>query len=179
MGIGNGTIGHSNDVDINVPILDDLLLQSKGDSLQSVVNNTYPFFLDNMNDVVFFQDKAILTSRNDIIDLINQYILSLLPGDEKSYLSLDTPYFVNENNDTLDIVHTAEFLNTITTSILPNHVLKLKVGVPVMFLRNLDQSVGLYNGTRMISQNWANMLLKQKLYQVQKMVQMYISPDYH
>ncbi|KAH1212405.1 hypothetical protein GmHk_14G040617 [Glycine max] len=150
LGIGNGTIGHSNDVDINVSIPDDLLLQSKGDLLQFVVNSTYPFFLDNMNDVAFFQDRVILTPRNDIVDLINQYMLSLLPGDEKSYLSLDTPYFVNENNDTPNIVHTAEFFNTITTSRLSNHVLKLKVGVPIMLLRNLDQSVGLCNGTRMI-----------------------------
>lgn len=150
LGIGIGTIGHSNDVDINVPIPDDLVLQSKGDSLQFVVNSTYPFFLDNMNVGAFFQDSVILTPRNDIVDLINQYMLSLLPGDEKSYLSLDTPYFVNENNDTPNIVHTAEFFNTITTSRLSNHVLKLKVGVPIMLLRNLDQSVGLCNGTRMI-----------------------------
>ena len=85
LGIGNGTIGHSNDVDINVSIPDDLLLQSKGDLLQFVVNSTYPFFLDNMNDVAFFQDRVILTPRNDIVDLINQYMLSLLPRDEKSY----------------------------------------------------------------------------------------------
>lgn len=85
LGIGNGTIGHSNDVDINVSIPDDLLLQSKGDLLQFVVNSTYPFFLDNMNVGAFFQDSVILTPRNDIVDLINQYMLSLLPRDEKSY----------------------------------------------------------------------------------------------
>lgn len=85
LGIGIGTIGHSNDVDINVPIPDDLVLQSKGDSLQFVVNSTYPFFLDNMNVGAFFQDSVILTPRNDIVDLINQYMLSLLPRDEKSY----------------------------------------------------------------------------------------------
>uniref|UniRef100_A0A0R0GLI9 ATP-dependent DNA helicase n=1 Tax=Glycine max TaxID=3847 RepID=A0A0R0GLI9_SOYBN len=164
LGIGNGTIGHSNDVDINVSIPDDLLLQSKGDLLQFVVNSTYPFFLDNMNDVAFFQDRVILTPRNDIVDLINQYMLSLLPGDEKSYLSLDTPYFVNENNDTPNIVHTAEFFNTITTSRLSNHVLKLKVGVPIMLLRNLDQSVGLCNGTRMIVTKLGKYVIEAKVY---------------
>ncbi|XP_022040831.1 ATP-dependent DNA helicase pif1-like [Helianthus annuus] len=32
---------------------------------------------------------------------------------------------------------------------MPNHKLVLKVGVPIMLLRNLDQKNGLYNGTRL------------------------------
>uniref|UniRef100_K7K7Z4 ATP-dependent DNA helicase n=1 Tax=Glycine max TaxID=3847 RepID=K7K7Z4_SOYBN len=152
LGIGIGTIGHSNDVDINVPIPDDLVLQSKGDSLQFVVNSTYPFFLDNMNVGAFFQDSVILTPRNDIVDLINQYMF------------LDTPYFVNENNDTPDIVHTAKFFNTITASGLPNLVLKLKVGVLVMLLRNQDQSFGLRNGTRMIVTKLDKYVIEAKVY---------------
>ena len=47
-------------------------------------------------------------------------------------------------------MHTPDFLNTIVASRLPNHKLRLKVGVSVMFLRNLDIQNGLFNGTRLI-----------------------------
>ncbi|CAN6887007.1 unnamed protein product [Brassica oleracea] len=39
--------------------------------------------------------------------------------------------------------------NTIKVSGLPNHSLRLKVGCPVMVLRNIDPSAGLMNGTRL------------------------------
>ena len=45
---------------------------------------------------------------------------------------------------------TIEFLNSLTTSGLPNHSIKLKIGSPIMLLRNLDQTQGLCNGTRLV-----------------------------
>jgi ATP-dependent DNA helicase PIF1 len=47
-------------------------------------------------------------------------------------------------------VHAPEFLNTITSSGLPNHILKLKIGVAVMLLRNVDNTLGLCNRTQLI-----------------------------
>ncbi|XP_035835819.1 uncharacterized protein LOC110888316 [Helianthus annuus] len=44
---------------------------------------------------------------------------------------------------------TDDFLNGLKVSGLPNHRLVLKVGVPVMLLRNIDQRNGLCNGTRL------------------------------
>lgn len=44
---------------------------------------------------------------------------------------------------------TPEFLNLLRTSGLPNHIIKFKVGTPIMLMRNLDQSKGLCNGTRL------------------------------
>ncbi|KEH18259.1 PIF1-like helicase [Medicago truncatula] len=66
------------------------------------------------------------------------------------YLSYDTPYTKQAGTDVVDDVHTPEFLNTIVASGLPNHKLRLKAGVPVMLLRNIDKSLGLCNRTKLV-----------------------------
>jgi len=57
---------------------------------------------------------------------------------EKIYLSYDSPLANKTGTNAVDDVHMPEFLNTIVASELPNHKLSLKVGVPVMLLRNVD-----------------------------------------
>ncbi|KAI4353331.1 hypothetical protein L6164_002290 [Bauhinia variegata] len=49
----------------------------------------------------------------------------------------------------IEDIHTFEFLNGITPSSLPTHKLTLKVGVPVMLLRNIDERNAICNGTRL------------------------------
>lgn len=43
-----------------------------------------------------------------------------------------------------------EFLNSLTFSGIPKHELRLKVGCPIVLLRNICPSRGLCNGTRLI-----------------------------
>ncbi|CAN7045147.1 unnamed protein product [Brassica rapa subsp. trilocularis] len=69
-------------------------------------------------------------------------------GEEKTYNSADSidPADTSSvNNEALS----ADFLNTIKVPGLPNHSLRLKVGCPVMVLRNIAPSDGLMNGTRL------------------------------
>lgn len=56
----------------------------------------------------------------------------------------------DEGHETQGEWFTTEFLNDIKCSGVPNHVLTLKVGVPVMLMRNIDQANGLCNGTRLM-----------------------------
>nr|KYP34620.1 hypothetical protein KK1_044406 [Cajanus cajan]KYP45490.1 hypothetical protein KK1_032963 [Cajanus cajan] len=81
----------------------------------------------------------------------------------KKYLSYD---FIENSelteSQTFDVL-TLEFLNSLRTSGLPNHKIKLKNRTPVMLLRNLDQSEGLCNGTRMIVTRLANHVIEAKI----------------
>jgi len=150
LGIGDGVVGDISDDAINVKIPDDLLIHSSGDHIASIVDCIYPSILHNMNDHDFFRDRAILTPKNLIVDEINNYVMSLIPGEERIYLSCDSPCPNSTVANRPDDIHTPEFLNTINASGLPNHKITLKVGVPVMLLRNLDINAGLCNGTRLI-----------------------------
>jgi hypothetical protein len=65
-------------------------------------------------------------------------------GDEMVYHSFDRAVDDPHN------YYPEEFLNTLTPNGLPPHVLKLKIGCPVILLRNIDPANGLCNGTRLI-----------------------------
>ncbi|XP_016164481.1 uncharacterized protein LOC107607002 [Arachis ipaensis] len=69
---------------------------------------------------------------------------------EKEYLSFDTTCQADENEDVQQEWFTPEFLNDIKYSGLSNHKLNLKSGVAIILLRNIDQTLGLCNGTRLI-----------------------------
>ncbi|PNX77341.1 ATP-dependent DNA helicase PIF1, partial [Trifolium pratense] len=149
LGIGDGSIGDADDECITVQIPRALLVDGSDDSLANIVHSTYPNLLENMNNPSYFRDRAILAPKNSVVDSVNEYILNIIPGEEKIYLSYDSPCNDNSRVDTPDDVHTPEFLNTIVSSGIPNHRLRLKVGVPVMLMRNMDQSSGMCNGTRL------------------------------
>jgi ATP-dependent DNA helicase PIF1 len=150
LGIGDGSIGDADDECMTVQVPEELLINGFDDPLAAIVESTYPNLLENINDPSFFQSRAILTPKNVIVDAVNEYILDLIPGEESVYLSYDSPCSSDSNVDVPDDVHTPEFLNTIVSSGLPNHRLRLKIGAPIMLMRNMNQSLGLCNGTRLI-----------------------------
>jgi len=75
--------------------------------------------------------------------------MTLIPGEEKEYLSCDTICKCDEDVGIDQRWITTNFLNDIKCSGMPNHRLHLKVGVLVMLLINIDVSSGLCNGTRL------------------------------
>jgi len=69
-------------------------------------------------------------------------------GEERIYLSADS-IDPSDSDSLKNHVITPDFLNSIKVSGMPHHSLRLKVGAPVMLLRNLDPKGGLCNGTRL------------------------------
>ncbi|KAF1865874.1 hypothetical protein Lal_00021103, partial [Lupinus albus] len=55
-----------------------------------IVSSTYPDLHLHYNDEQFLQCWAILASTIDIVDQINEYVLSIIPRDENEYLSSDS-----------------------------------------------------------------------------------------
>ena len=91
-----------------------------------------------------------MLQKNDTINEINNCVLSLIPGSEKVYLSSDSLVETSKDHGNADLLYPVEFLNSLQFKGIPSHKLMLKVGSPVMLLRNLNQSAGLCNGTHLI-----------------------------
>ncbi|XP_058784405.1 uncharacterized protein LOC131659195 [Vicia villosa] len=110
-----------------------------------------PDFLDNYRDYNYMKNMAILASTIDMVDKINDHVLALMPGDLRDYYSSDAvDHSEIHDKDMLDVL-TPEFLSSLKNSRLPNHHIKLNIDTPIMLMRNIDQSEGLCNGTRLIS----------------------------
>ena len=89
-------------------------------------------------------ERAILSTKNDVVDEINMKLLSKIPGEIVSYKSIDMPIDESEA-----FQFPVEFLNKIQMSGIPPHNLQLKVGCPIMLLRNIEPPK-LCNGTRLV-----------------------------
>nr|XP_043639179.1 ATP-dependent DNA helicase PIF1-like [Erigeron canadensis] len=147
--IGEGTIGEDNDGEADIRLPDEVLIKSEGDHIKSMVECIYPDINEHIDEPNYFQEKAILVPTNEEVDKINDYVLSLIQGEEMTYYSSDSPCPEEVNDVFEQSVYLSAVLNGFKLSGVPNHKLTLKVGVPIMLLQNIDQANGLCNGTRL------------------------------
>ncbi|XP_054808737.1 uncharacterized protein LOC129310855 [Prosopis cineraria] len=147
--VGDGKLGQPHDGTTNIDIPHNLLICNSKDPMNAIVSSTYPNLLINFEDIAYFNDRAILAPTIESVSEVNNYMCSLLPGEAMEYFSSDSVCKSTEDNDSFDDLYTTEFLNTINCSGLPPHILSLKVGAPIMLLRNIDQASSLCNGTRL------------------------------
>ncbi|XP_050918491.1 uncharacterized protein LOC127135910 [Lathyrus oleraceus] len=144
-------------------IPEELLIRDFVDSIQAIVTSTYLGLLQNYTNLDFLSCRTILASIIEIVDDINDYIANLLPGDCKEYLSCDS-IDRSEANDNHAFKHlTPKFLSCLKIFGLPNHSLKLKIGTTIVLIRNLDQSEGFCNGTRLTYTKLVNHVIEAKI----------------
>ncbi|XP_026435504.1 uncharacterized protein LOC113333207 [Papaver somniferum] len=138
--IGDGTEPFV--VDDMVKLPDDIVMKWEGEqSVERLIDEVFPELEKNANDKSYMSQWA---SINDIVEKLNQKVISIFPGDEVVYHSFDMA------KDDPNNLWTEDFLNTIAPGGLPPHTLILKIGVPIILLRNLDPSYGLCNDTRLL-----------------------------
>jgi len=110
----------------------------------------YHDFSTNFTCINYLAERAVICPLNTTVDVINDTMLEKVPGDSKIYLSYDSIVNSIEQPDDFPILYPPEFLNSITLNNFSQHRLALKINVPVVMLRNIDQSIGLCNGTRLL-----------------------------
>ncbi|UYV75439.1 hypothetical protein LAZ67_13000277 [Cordylochernes scorpioides] len=114
------------------------------EDIHTLISSVYP----NIGSLLtlplsWFSERALLAPRNDAVDKINEYILGKFIAPSRTYLSIDT---VVDPNDSVH--YPIEFLNSINPPGMPVHSLTLKVGAPIILLRNLNPPK-LCNGIRL------------------------------
>ena len=103
--------------------------------------------LSNQEKLDYFGNRAILAPLNAEVDEINEACLNQLPAEGKTYASADTAI---DELGTPNPAYPPEYLNGLNFPSMPPHVVQLKVGCPIISLRNLDPASGLCNGMHLI-----------------------------
>ncbi|KAL6577120.1 hypothetical protein OROMI_011396 [Orobanche minor] len=152
LSIGDGVLGGPNDGEISIKIPEDMLIHNFTDPVKAIVSSTYPNFLSECHSPTYLNGRAILAPTLEDVRMVNEYMIGMNQSELKIiiYSSDSTCRSDDCDSELLRDIHTHEVLNSISASGVPSHILNLKVGVPVMLMRNIDHSYGLCNGTRLI-----------------------------
>ena len=151
--LGNGTLHATYNDLIEIPT------QMACTSTEELESKVFDDFEKNMYNTEYLSERAIMSSRNDLINEKNFKFMEKLPGELKVSYSRDTCLDDDDN-----VMHDPEILNRINGSGVPPHRLPLKIGAMIILIKNLDVRHGHCNGTRyMITNLTKNLIEAQKV----------------
>ncbi|PIA61727.1 hypothetical protein AQUCO_00200012v1 [Aquilegia coerulea] len=130
-------------------------------NLQSLLASVYPALnVPGIATASFLRDRAILAPRNDDVKEINQTSLEMFLGQHIEYLAADVA--IEQENEQPHLVpsYPTDTLNSLDPSSLPPFRLILKIGAPIMLLRNIAPKDGLCNGVRLIVKRCATRVIE-------------------
>uniref|UniRef100_UPI00358F223C ATP-dependent DNA helicase pif1-like n=1 Tax=Myxine glutinosa TaxID=7769 RepID=UPI00358F223C len=139
--IGNGLITFSAEPDM-IEILPEI--GKVVSTMEELKAEVYPCLTTNGVWSEWLAERAILSPLNTNVNQLNNWLMGEFPGDERIYKSVDSAI-----RDEEGVTYPVELLNSLKLSGMPPHLLKLKLGVPIMILRNMEPPKTT-NGTRCI-----------------------------
>jgi ATP-dependent exoDNAse (exonuclease V) alpha subunit len=154
--------GLHTDEDCNITLPDQF--KCRENTIASLIDTIYPGIYAPNHPDQYFSEHTILSSKNDDIDGLNTAVLEQFPGEMQTFHSADyiPSSELNGPNDPL-LNYPVEYLNSVNCFGFPLAKLELKIGCPVMILKNLDPSNGVCNGSRGILTRCRNRVLEVRL----------------
>lgn len=123
-------------------------------SAKDMILNVYPDFVLNFRNNSWLAERAFLASTNDTTLSLNNDILDMIPGRSITFISI---------NSTIDadhaVMYPTEFLNSIEDSSILSHLLKIRVGEPIISIRNIRPPI-LCNGTRLVVKSFRHNIIE-------------------
>ena len=113
-------------------------------NLEELKHAVFPNLVVNATRPEWLAERAILSPLNTNVKMLNTWLMNEFPGEEMEYRSVDSAM-----NDNEAVHYPVEFLNSLELSGIPTHILKLKVGSPIMILRSIEPPKTT-NGTRCV-----------------------------
>jgi ATP-dependent DNA helicase PIF1 len=145
----------------SITIPDNILFQGTVDGL---VNWVFPD-IESYNQVEEDSgdrmcERAILTPKNEHVNRINNLMMDRFPADGNEFFAQSADSLTQEFENA-GIPN--EYLNTINPPGFPPHRLRLKIGMPLILLRNLNPSQGLSNGSKLRLQKIHDHMIEVKI----------------
>lgn len=109
-----------------------------------LIRKVFPNISQNYINHQWLSERAILAAKNTAVSAINSMIHDAIPGEATTYRSIDTVV-----DETQVVNYPTELLNSQNLPGMPAHALSLKIGAPIILLRNINPP-RLCNGTRLI-----------------------------
>ena len=115
-------------------------------TLCDLIDFVFPSLQTNYRNRSWLSERAVLCPTNEQANEVNNLVADQFPGDIRIFKSTDTTS--DRNPD-----FSPEFLNTLDLPGMAPHTLKLKKGMLVMLIRNLNPAEGHCNGVKYVINN--------------------------
>ncbi|XP_076759817.1 uncharacterized protein LOC143428656 [Xylocopa sonorina] len=102
-------------------------------STDELIAKVFPNLSQNYKNNQWVSERAILAAKNIDVNLINYTIQNEIPDEETTYKSIDT--VVNHDES---VNYPTEYFNSLDLQGMPPHILSLKIGSPIILLRNIN-----------------------------------------
>jgi hypothetical protein len=156
--VGHGRLNDPADGTLALP--DDIVTRDS----ENLIDSIFPGINGPTPPPSYFLERSILAARNGDVDGLNNNVLGRMVGERRTFISADKiTTEAGADDPQVNDAMPAEYLRSLDASGLAPGELSLKVGCPIILLRNLAPAAGLCNGTRLVVRRMSDRVLEAEI----------------